>query len=761
MFVGSLGRRWVQCVQTLSVLFFLTAAALAQFAPSSEPSAEVFGGYSCFLPNGHYLKSDTSKAPNMPIGWGMSVFTPYGSGFGGVFDVSGNYGNGGSLHDVMFGAEYKTWKWKLQPFGEGLLGWSRRSPKNSPDQGAAAFMAGGGIDLRRNSRFAIRLFRADYLFSFSNPVGVATDQQTFWNSIRVQSGVLMTFGAPAEEGPVSVACVATPDKVHVGEPVSAKATPKGFVHRRKLSYEWQVNDGKLGSTAASAVVETAALAPGDYTLRATANDNGKGKHHQSASCTATFAVLELPKKEEPSVAESATAAEPAKADSQPLSEAPATKPEAKPATDAGSAKPEAQPETPATTPETKPAQSSAATDTTTAAPAEKPTQSAQTPVQTAPAAAEAAPTTQKSDVQPTINPPTTIREALSATEATVAQAPAEQAKSSAQPAKAAHTASTAPAPKTVTPTPQQGTAQTEPAGIARVGKPASGAPSFAAPATAETPSQAGATTSAAKQTGKKQRTTNAKKGAPKQSGAPKQPTSSQTAVDAPQQAAVLAMPKAVVSGEPAIISVRTTTPETTGATANCTTSAGTLHPDGGKLTLDTTGVPVGNVKVTCTEPGGQPLGSTVVEVTTTAKPALRPRKLNSVQFNNAKRPARVDNVGKQILRDAAHALQQSEPGSKLILVGHARAAEQETDKNLAERRANKAKAFLMDKQNGGGVDESSVTVHAGKADARRVDIYLAAPGATFNGKTPAVQHGVGGSSLGKKAVRSQHKVVEK
>jgi hypothetical protein len=202
-----------------------------------------------------------------------------------------------------------------------------------------------------------------------------------------------------------------------------------------------------------------------------------------------------------------------------------------------------------------------------------------------------------------------------------------------------------------------------------------------------------------------------------------------SASKAPERTPIVAAPATVVSGDPVTITLATT-PDKTAPAPVCKTSTGTLHAENGAYTLDTAGVPAGKISVTCTDDEGHPVASTLVEVIAPSKPNAQARKLNSVMFNNTRRPARVDNVGKQILRDAAHALQQSEPGSKLVLVGNAHTSELETNKNLAAQRATNAKAFLMDKQNGGGVDASSITVQTGKANARRVDVYLAAPGTT-------------------------------
>jgi outer membrane protein OmpA-like peptidoglycan-associated protein len=94
--------------------------------------------------------------------------------------------------------------------------------------------------------------------------------------------------------------------------------------------------------------------------------------------------------------------------------------------------------------------------------------------------------------------------------------------------------------------------------------------------------------------------------------------------------------------------------------------------------------------------------------------------------------ARVDNVCKRVLDDAAVRL-QSDPKAKIVLVGFADPKEPASGK-LAERRADAAKKYLAGKQ---GVDRLRVETRSstGTADAgkenRRVDVVLVPDGATY------------------------------
>jgi hypothetical protein len=750
MFVGSPGRRWANCARALSLLLALLAVpALAQYEPRPEQRVEIFGGFSYFRPNGRYLKSDTSKVSSMS-GWGSSIYVPFSGNTGGVLDVSGNFNSSGNWHDVMAGAEYKPRKWTIQPFMEGMMGWARRSPKSLQDQGTAAFLVGGGLDVPRGTRFAIRPFRIDYIHSFNNPDASVKNQQTFWNSIRIQSGVVMTFGGAAQEQLVAAVCTATPDTVRVGEPVSAKLTPKGFAHRRSLSYQWELNSAKLGSTAPAAVIETASLAPGNYTVTGKASSSANGKHHQSATCTATFAVLEVPKQQSPAPSE-AQGAEPAKAEAHAAPET--AKTETQPAPETAAPK-SATEDKAANSPVA--AENPAAPVADSAAPTSAPQLTASTP------AAEK--TVATSDAQPSVSAPATA----SAQVTTPQQAPARNAVAT-EPAGAAPDAAGTPSTTqsaTSQPAPNA-EAATEPTAAKPVSTEASAKPATAGPSPA-TEARRSATpvppaTKATKRSKKQGATSKPANSQPSTNAQASTKAQLATPTEAPNQISVTAKPSTVISGERAIIAVSTNTPATTPPDAICTSDAGTLHPENGKITLDTTGVPAGNVSVTCTDRDGKPLGSTVVEVTQ-VKPEPQVRKLNPARFNDAKRPAHIDEAAKQTLRDAARTLQQSAPGSKLIIVGNARSTEMKSRKDLPERRANSAREFLTDKQNGAGVDASSIVTYRGKANARRVDIYIAAPGVAFNpdkNDSPSKAQGKGKQQDVRTPELRWHGIVEK
>jgi outer membrane immunogenic protein len=183
----------------------LSAVALAQAAPTKEdtPRPELAFGYS-------YVQS------NLPPGGcgcfglngGNATFTwPVGSGkFAAVGDIdvvhagsASSSGDSLTLGTYTAGVRYlplagrSVW----QPFGQVLLGLAHSSgtlvegvnPGSSNASAAFAANIGGGLDLRANSRFAVRLIEGDYLLTT-----VDNGSNNHQNNIRIGAGIVFRLG---------------------------------------------------------------------------------------------------------------------------------------------------------------------------------------------------------------------------------------------------------------------------------------------------------------------------------------------------------------------------------------------------------------------------------------------------------------------------------------------------------------------------------------------------------------------------------------
>jgi hypothetical protein len=145
-----------------------------------------------------------------------------------------------------------------------------------------------------NKHFALRLLRADFVFSNhqygSNSIVPATDVR----GARLQSGVVFLFGGAPAAPPPSANCTVNPSEVMVGEPVTATATANGFNPKHALTYQWNSNGGKVTGKDSTASIDTNGVAGGNYTATANITDR-KMKRNGTATCSASFTVKEPPK----------------------------------------------------------------------------------------------------------------------------------------------------------------------------------------------------------------------------------------------------------------------------------------------------------------------------------------------------------------------------------------------------------------------------------------------------------------------------------
>ena len=268
---------------TLAIAF-CTSSLL--FAQDAAPKVEVFGGYSWYHAGGTV---DGSTVPDFNKGW-VGQFTYNLNHWAGLaVDAAGHYNDFGNAYTVTFGPQFRLRREHFTPFGEALLGVQIFDPKNFPSQTAASFIVGGGVDYPVTPRFTIRPFQVDYVNSYYDKLSPQGQTNTF-NGVRLQAGVLFNFGLPVQEGAVSAACTAEPQAVDAGVPVKVTLTPTGFLPKRTLSYAYASNGGKIAGSGTTASVDTTGATPGSYTVTAKVTDNGRGKHQQTASCTAGFTI---------------------------------------------------------------------------------------------------------------------------------------------------------------------------------------------------------------------------------------------------------------------------------------------------------------------------------------------------------------------------------------------------------------------------------------------------------------------------------------
>jgi len=165
--------------------------------------------------------------------------------------------------------------------------------KFNSTENVAAVAVGGGIDIRLSHRFGIRPIELDYLPTNLTPFnipGVGRVNNSNWqHNFRYSGGINFRFGG-APPVPPRASCSATPAELLPWEgPVNVSVEPADFNPKHNLDVNWATSGGSLTEQGKSAKVDTAGLAPGNYTITSHVKDP-RTRRENTATCTASFTV---------------------------------------------------------------------------------------------------------------------------------------------------------------------------------------------------------------------------------------------------------------------------------------------------------------------------------------------------------------------------------------------------------------------------------------------------------------------------------------
>ena len=161
------------------LLLLLPCLAAAQ----DTPKAEVFGGYSYLRanPKGGFIGSNAGGW-DASFNWNWNKWLGYKAEFDGHYCCSGN---GEKKHDFLFGPQFSFRRNKVNYFAHALVGASHGNAPGFSDT-VLAWAGGGGVDIRVNDRFSIRVAQVDYL---------GTNYANTWqHHFRYSGGLVIKFG---------------------------------------------------------------------------------------------------------------------------------------------------------------------------------------------------------------------------------------------------------------------------------------------------------------------------------------------------------------------------------------------------------------------------------------------------------------------------------------------------------------------------------------------------------------------------------------
>ncbi len=298
------GRVLAMLPAMIAVLFMFATLAAAQDQPA--PKWELFGGYSFFQPGADVhgqlpgaLFPLSSRMEANPRGVGLSATYDFNRWFGLTLDTSTHWGSGenglpnriddAAFSNLSFGPKVTFRSQHFSPFLEFLVGDHRLMPDAFHDIDKVGFMVGGGLDINLSRHVALRLIRADYVYSNYQYGSAAVTPRTEIRGLRAQVGLNFMFGGGTPPVSPSAACSVQPTEVFAGEPVNATASGSNFNPKRSVKYSWNGTGVKVAGSDASTQIDTTGLQPGSYVVTANLSDGSK---NGSASCSARFRVKE-------------------------------------------------------------------------------------------------------------------------------------------------------------------------------------------------------------------------------------------------------------------------------------------------------------------------------------------------------------------------------------------------------------------------------------------------------------------------------------
>jgi hypothetical protein len=306
---NSCGRVAVMLLAVVAVLCGVGVLAAGQDQPA--PKWELYGGYSAFYAgcdmNGLLPGAVTPVSSCLkwdPRGLGASVTYDFNRWLGLTVDSSGQWGSGNSgvaaridqveFFNISAGPKLTYRTHYFSPFLEVLGGEHRLASEVFGNDLAPGFMAGGGLDLNLGRHWAVRLFRADFVYSDHQYGPSSIVPATDVRGVRLQSGLVFMFGGGQPGPPVSANCTINPSEIMVGEPTTATAAVNNFNPKHTLNYTWSSTGGQISGRDNTASINTNGVAGGRYTVTAHVADPKMMKEGE-ASCMAAFTVKELPK----------------------------------------------------------------------------------------------------------------------------------------------------------------------------------------------------------------------------------------------------------------------------------------------------------------------------------------------------------------------------------------------------------------------------------------------------------------------------------
>jgi outer membrane protein OmpA-like peptidoglycan-associated protein len=277
----------LQVLLASSLLLMMCSTVFAQ--DEAYPKFDLFGGYSWVHPG----KIGATQLDDIAKGFGVTGTFNVNRYFGLSFDGAGHWSDQSDLGTLMFGPRVMFRNpSRLEPFIEGLFGLHRQDVTGLGTDNGFGLRTGGGLDVILTDAVAWRPIQVDYLYgrhNFSALTGTSN-----LHGVEIRSGLVFRFASGPPPPPLAASCSAQPTSVLAGEPVTVTVTAANIRPKHTVQYEFRATGGQVQPSDNTARIDTAGLAPGNYTVTATVTDP-QLKQGGTANCSASFTVREPPR----------------------------------------------------------------------------------------------------------------------------------------------------------------------------------------------------------------------------------------------------------------------------------------------------------------------------------------------------------------------------------------------------------------------------------------------------------------------------------
>ncbi len=280
----------------------VAAQAAKSGSPEIDPSrVDLYGGYAYFHPQ----DSDVNNSPYTPLQPGtVGSVSGYFNRYLGI-QLEGTFFPKGDGFRVVTGQTGPVVRYpfgRIVPFAHFLAGGARVSgPANQRDTWGWGVTGGVGVDYilpYLGDHIAVRPLQADFHYSqvdygLSSGVGGASGGFGEIEAYRLSAGLVGRFGDASPGYGTMLGCAARPTSVYPGDPLTVSASTLNLKTNRRYVYQWTFAPSRVPGESETVQIDTAGLAPGDYTV------NGRVVREKSTKIIATCSAVFTVKKVEP------------------------------------------------------------------------------------------------------------------------------------------------------------------------------------------------------------------------------------------------------------------------------------------------------------------------------------------------------------------------------------------------------------------------------------------------------------------------------